>query len=165
MADEEYYPHWLSTALLSGALPWDKAVRTDLAMFLAAYSLHDSEWIALLLDPIYNGGALAVIRWDTIWTEGRVPYPSDFLADWPILFLRFQRLFGGNQAGYEMESPSPTRGISTAECIPVAGRPRFRTVIADHYGGRVELEHSPEVDVLCLARSGAVLPVPGLSAV
>ena len=164
MADTDYYPPWLADALLSDTLPWERAARIRLSDFLAAYTLHDSEWINFSLDPIYDGGAVAVIRWDTIWTDGRVAFPGSFVADWPLLFLRFHRVHRASQDGYESGSPVPTRGIGSAECRPAGDVSRVITVIADHYGAQLEIEHAPEVDVLCLDRAGAVVPVPGFGA-
>ena len=164
MTDPDYYPPWLADALLTDSLPWDQAVSTTLETFLQAYSLHDSCWITFSLDPVYDGGGLAAIRWDTFWTEGRVAYPGDMVAGWPILLIRFKRVHGCRQTGYEIEAPVPTRGIAGAECKSVADSPLMRTVVADHYGGQLELEHAPDVDILCVDRGGQVLSIPSFSA-
>jgi hypothetical protein len=164
MPHADYYPSWLTNALVSGSFPWSQAARTELAIFLASYSLHDSEWIAFTLDPVYSGGGLAVIRWDTIWTEGRVPFPGSIVAEWPVLLVRFHRVHQVRQPGYETEAPVPTRGIADAESQPLPNSTSVRTVVSDHYGAQLVIEHAPEVDVLCLDRHGAVLAIPDFSA-
>ena len=164
MPDPAYFPPWLADALLTDSLPWEQAVPTRLDAFLAAYTLHDSDWIAFSLDPSYDGGGLAVLRWDTFWTEGRVAFPGSFVADWPILLIRFRRVHSCRQVGYNTDAPVPTRGIASGECKPLADSQFMRTIVADHYGGQLEVEHAPEVDILCMARAGDVISIPSFSA-
>jgi len=164
LVSSDYYPEWLATALLEDKLPWSDAIESTMPAFLDSYTLHDSVWIGLALDPIYDGGGRAVFRWDTIWTDGRVAFPGSFVAEWPILIIDFHRVRRVELVGYELESPAPTRGIDHAESQTLDSD-CHRTVIADHYGGQLEVLHAPAVRLLCLNRSGQVQPIPGLGAV
>jgi hypothetical protein len=155
------YPAWLAEALLEDALPWPEASTTTLPTFFAAYTLHDSSWITLDIDTLYDGGARAVLHWDTHWTKGRIPYPGDLVAHWPILILKFERVQSISLDGYEGDWPS--RGVSAASTEAVSAD-QHRTLIDDHYGGRIELLHAPRVDVLCLDSSGQVQSIPDLDA-
>jgi hypothetical protein len=55
-------------------------------------------------------------------------------------------------------APSPrTIHGATCERLPDGAQ---RTVIEDIHGSGVEIEHGPEVDVLCLGRDRVVIPIP-----
>jgi hypothetical protein len=63
--------------------------------FLQEYTLHDSVWEGLWVAPA-NGEATAVMRWDSFWSEGRIPYPEgeyDLEGGWPLLLIRFQHVY------------------------------------------------------------------------
>jgi hypothetical protein len=146
---------------LEDSLPWSQASPTTLPTFFAAYTLHDSSWITLNTDPLYDGEARAVLQWDTHWTGGRVPYPGDLVANWPILIIKFERVSSILFQGFEGDCPP--RGVDAAT-TDVVSPERHRTLIEDHYGGRVELLHAPSVRLLCLSSSGQVQEIPDLNA-
>jgi hypothetical protein len=154
-----YYPDWLSAQLLWDDFPWESGLRTTVPDFLAAYTLHDSGWVGLFLDPDQQGSAIAVIRWDTFWTEGRIPFPGGTVAQWPFLLIRYAPVYAVRFTSYEVpgEAPSP-RTIGGAEAS-VISESIHRTVVQDIFGGAVEVEHVPQVDVLCLAPDRTVLPI------
>lgn len=168
-SEESYYPPWLAGDLLADSIPWDRAVQTTLSAFFADYTLHDSSWIGLTLDPVYDGGATAIIRWDTIWTDGRVPFPGSRVAEWPILLIRFAGVSRVEQAGYDRMPDAPSRGIdaatTTEDAVSDETPARHRTVIEDHFGGALTLVHAPTVKLLCLARDRTVLAIPGVGGV
>lgn len=157
---ERYYPEWLSNGLLWEEFPWDQAVRTTMERFLDRYSLHDSGWITLKVDAQYGGGALAVFRFDSFWTSGRIPHPGPHVAEWPILLIRFSRLFELRLEDYEPGGGGWPRTISHAQTEAWDGR--CRTGIWDIYDGRCELVHAKPIDVLCIGRAGEVYPMEDL---
>ena len=106
MVSSDYYPAWLAKALLEDSLPWPDALPTTMPEFLKSYTLHDSVWISLTLDAIYDGGGRAFLRWDTIWTDGRVPFPGSTVAEWPILIIGFSQLHSAELTGYK-KGPRP----------------------------------------------------------
>jgi len=159
---EPYYPEWLSRGLLWEEFPWEQAVRTTMEQFLNRYTLHDSGWIAPKADAQYRGGGLAVFRFDAFWTQGRIPHPGSRVAEWPILLIRFSRLFELRLHDYEPESGGLSRTISHAETEAVGGR--CRTRIWDLFGGCCELVHAKPVDILCVGRAGEVYPMADLEA-
>jgi hypothetical protein len=90
-----YYPAWLGDALVRGSLPWDQGLSVLMPRFLHEYTLHDSVWEGLWVEPAF-GEATAVIRWDSFWSEGRIPYPEgeyDLEGGWPLLLIRFQHVY------------------------------------------------------------------------
>jgi hypothetical protein len=165
LVPSDHYPAWLAKALLEDTLPWSDAQQATMPAFLDMYTLHDSSWIGFTLDPAHEGGGRVIIQWDTIWTDGRVPFPGSIVAEWPILIIDFVRVHSAQLAGFEIESPVPTRGIASAEAAILADPGHHYTVISDHFGGRIELVHAPAVHLLCLNPSGQAQLIPGLGAV
>lgn len=158
----DYYPAWLGPDLLWGEFPWEAGVATTLETFLESYTLHDSSWVGLFLDPDQNASAVAVVRWDTFSTHGRVPFPGGAVAEWPFLLIRFTGLRGVRFAGYgaDAEERSPrTISLARSEAAEVG---THRSVFEDIFGGRVEVEHIAQVEVLCLARDRTPHPLPGV---
>jgi hypothetical protein len=156
-----YFPEWLGNSLIGGDLPWDQATRSTIQEFLAEYTLHDSIWINLIVGTSDDGEVLAVIRWDTFWTRGRVPHPGSAIANWPILIIRLPRVEGVRLEGFATTTQT-TRTISTASSVGVDEGGIQLTEIRDVEGGRILLEHDAAVEILCLAHDRSVLPVPGL---
>lgn len=158
----DYYPAWLGPDLLWDDFPWEAGVATSLGAFLESYTLHDSSWVGLFLDPDQNASAVAVVRWDTFWAEGRVPFPGSAVAEWPFLLIRFSGLRGIRFAGYGAQARdlSP-RTISAArsEAIETGAH---RSVFEDIFDGSVEVEHDPLVDLLCLERDRTPHALPGV---
>ena len=164
----DYYPSWLAAELLGHSFEAEKAAATTIPEFFAEYTLHDSIWIGFQLDPIYDGAGLAILRWDTHWTDGRILFPGSAVAEWPILLIRFARVHRAVQRGYEIEAPAPTRGIDAATTrVALAPSPdgAHTTTFEDHYGGVFEVDHAPPVQLICFSREHSILPIPGFSAV
>ncbi len=180
-----YYPDWLAQGLLAGTLPWNVAQPTTMAQFLTEYTLHDSYWITLWMVPYTE--AIAVLRWDTFWSRERVPYPSSAVALWPILLIRFARLYrvttvyrlktqefvdigiAGAETHLVADQTDPRAyGLNLSltnwpDITPVAPQvdwPLQATLI--HGDAILELLHDTKVDLLCLDRNGTVIPIPDL---
>ena len=45
----------------------------------------------LYLQP--KAEAVALVRWDTYWTDGGLPSAGDAVAGWPVLLVRFERVY------------------------------------------------------------------------
>ena len=90
MAHEDYYPAWLGHDLLEGTIPWERSYSTTMPTLLSHYTLHDSSWITFVACN-EDGCGVAVILLDAYWNK--VPYQTEELAVWPILLIRFDRLF------------------------------------------------------------------------
>ncbi len=152
--DEPYYPAWLGGDLVEETLPWEGALATSLAEFLEQYSLHDSYWIGLYLGVNQEG--VLLLRWDTVWTEGRVPFPGPLVAEWPVLAVKLSGLAVTEVRLKDM-------GIAGAASGPVEGEGLQRTVIDDQEGGSAVLIHEAGVKVLCLdrGRNGVKIPMSG----
>ena len=164
--EQPYYPSWLGSDLFDDAFPWEQGIMTSASAFLGSYSLHDSIWITLLLDPQYDGSGVAVVRWDTFWTDSRVAYPGSFVAEWPILLARFSSISSVAFEGFQDSGGSP-RTISHADTQLNAGSgdqvELHKTSFCDIYGGKVHITHGTPIRLLCLNRNRDVLPIPGLA--
>lgn len=154
-----YHPDWLGRRLLDDDFAWDEALTIPLSKFFEHYTLHDSVWIALYLTVNDLGVAIAVIRFDAFWTEGRVLHPGSKIAEWPILLLRFSELSSVQLNGF-VEPNWSSRTIDSAETEALLAPLQVITTIADVYGGRMSITHHPLVRILCLNRAGEALPLP-----
>jgi hypothetical protein len=148
----DYYPPWLGSDLLWDEFPWEAGITAPLSAFLSAYTLHDSAWVGLYIDPDAAATAIAVVRWDTFWTEGRVPFPGSAVAEWPFLLLRFTGLRGIQFLGYGGDDHDRSPRSIDACTSGVLDGPVHRTVFEDTYGGSVQIDHRARVDLLCLGR-------------
>jgi hypothetical protein len=160
----DYYPSWLSEDLLWDAYPWDSGTSLTLATFLAGYTLHDSTWVGLHVDPDLDGAATAIIRWDTFWTDGRVPFPGGTVAEWPFLLIRFHGVTSVRLREFERDPTLSPRTISDASSSAV-GESKYRTVVTDIMGGAVEIDHAGRVDLVCLSRERQVHLIPPVAEV
>ena len=157
--------------------------------FLSEYGLHDSYWIGLYLQP--NAEAVALLRWDTHWPGGRVAYPGDTVADWPVLLARFERVY---QAFTTYPGPEETEAFSGlaetvagADSAPLSSAERealldailrkrqkvdafsdfllddtlHRTTLTPVYRSWVEIWHGGATRFLCLGADGGAIPIPG----
>ena len=158
-----YYPQWLGPRLLEDSFTWGEALTTSLPAFGEQYTFHDSVWIGLHLHLDLTGGATAIIRLDSFWTEGKVPHPGSLVAEWPILLVRFSDVGAVRLSGF-VGSDWSSRTIDASETTDsTAGR--HRTSFDDIYSGRVEIDHAPPVQILCFDRSGEALKLPFRDAV
>ena len=138
------YPDRLGGDLLGGGLPWEAAVEATMPTFLSRYTLHDSLWIGLYLQPKVE--AVTLVRWDTYWTDGGLPSAGDAVADWPVLLVRFERVYQtfttypGPEERETLSGLPETISDATSAALTVAQRTR---VAARHHparapgGGRV----------------------------
>ena len=159
LAPEDYYPSWLSPGVLTGAFPWEAALHTSLADFLEAYTLHDSNWILFALDPDAGSEATLAFRFDAFWTDGRVPHPGSMVSEWPVLLVRLRglqaiRFDGYAEAGAEWAPRTIARASSRASTAT-----NSISEFEDIVGGRVVVEHASRIELLCLDRAGAVVPL------
>jgi hypothetical protein len=158
MTDTSTYPEWLGPRLIDDAFPWADGVSTSLIEFFENYTLHDSFWIGLHLPLDQKSAAVALIRFDALWTDGRVHHPGSLVAEWPILLIRFSNVsvvrlaeFGKTHGFLRTIGVAVTEATSSGQHLT-----RFDDVVS----GRVEVEHAPRVTILCLDRSGRNVPLP-----
>jgi hypothetical protein len=158
--DDPYYPAWLGGDLVEETLPWDAALATTLAHFFEQYSLHDSYWIGLYLG--LNQEGVLLLRWDTVWTEGRVPFPGPLVAEWPVLAVRLSGLGYTDVRLKDMGISGAASGMVDARGVISGGveQEQHQTVIDDHSGGSAILIHEPGVRILCFDRERNLLPIP-----
>ena len=144
----DYYPDWLGRDLVADRFPWNEdLVRLD--KFFEHYTLHDSYWIRLYAEPQHE--ATLLLRWDTFWTNDRVPFPGSAVAEWPILAIR---LLDVRESAVELLES----GIAAAECQTAGDH--LRTTVEDHAGGNAVLVHAPAVRMICLSRDRETLAIP-----
>jgi hypothetical protein len=161
------------------------AQSTTLMHFLEHYSVHDSSWIGVWIDPLAEQAILA-FEWDAFWTEGRVPYPSNQVAYWPTLLIRLSKLalyYYDKHDQFEYGSNhidgAETRSVTSEEreqlLASFSGNLKltssgtdflfaedlvFTTLTGDM--GKWHFLHSNHVDVLCLTEDGQPIPIPGV---
>jgi len=144
----------LAHRVLDGCLPWERSVELHIDDFLERYTLHDSIWIGLLTDCAFEDASIAVIRFDPVWNSS-VSTPTSVCADWPLLFLRFKSVTAINLSGFR-NIEGIQRGISSVNVEHLSDE-EARTVINDHYGASVSVQHFPLVEALVLSPGESVL--------
>jgi hypothetical protein len=158
------YSLWLGSALINDTLPWQHAITITMPTFLDLYSLHDSLMIGMWMLP--NRTTIAILRWDTTWTNGRVDHPGIWVATWPLLCIRFHAVVA---AAVELE----LEWIGTAQSGPFTTleRPYFHldsvtsedlhcTEFDDGSDDGAWVIHAPRVDLLCLSPTQDLIPIP-----
>jgi hypothetical protein len=150
----------LAAQLVEGFLPWDRSTQMHIDTFLRLYTLHDSFWIGMYTDCAWGDTSIAVFRFDPVWNSS-VSLPTSLVSNWPLLFLRFNcvntiRLSGfGDNGGLQREiSKVEVEHISDEEAV---------TMISDHYGAVVGLQHFPLIDVLVMSANEDVVELPASS--
>lgn len=184
------YPDRLGGDLLGGGLPWEEAVEATMPRFLSRYTLHDSYWIGLHLQS--KAEAVALIRWDTYWTDGGVPYAREAVAGWPVLLVRFERVYqtfttypGPEEREALSGLPETIADAKSATLWPAEREALLdtilrarqeadafsdfllddtlhRTTISPVYRSLVEIWHGGTTRFLCLDRDGGTIPIPDL---
>lgn len=144
----------IASQIVEGALRWDQGTNVDIIRFLKRFTLHDSMWIGLYTECAWQDTSVAVIQLDPVWNSS-VSTPTSFVADWPLLFLRFSCISAIHLAGFS-NIGGTQRGISGANAKFLSGEETM-TEISDHYGGSVRLHHFPLIDALALSPEGLVL--------
>lgn len=155
---DPYNPEWLTAGFLEDIFPWSEAVQTTMGRFLSLYTLHDSYWIGLKTNVRYSE-AVAAIRFDAFWTEGRVPHPGPEVALWPVLLLRFLGVAEVSLTPCQAEDDyqGAILGAETGEDDYGS-----LTSIDDDIGGRCAIRHRGPIDVLIMSRSGQPYPLEDL---
>jgi len=153
------FPSWLSAGALEPDELWSEGTQTQLSEFFREYSLHDSEWLSVSLDPRYDGDGVAAFKLDTFWF--REQSPALYEARWAALLVKFRRVRGLKLLGFEEDSPGP-RTIASAVIEPLGADAVL--VIEDIFGGRMEITHRPDVILLCRDWEGHQLPLPLVAA-
>jgi hypothetical protein len=144
----------LAHRILSGDLPWDRSVEVHIDAFLEKYTLHDSNWIGLFADCANEDAVIAIIGFDPVWNSS-VSTPTSVCADWPLLFLRFKSVSAVLLSRFR-DNGGLQRGISGADVEHLSDE-EVRTVIGDHYGALVAVQHFPLVDALVLSPDERIL--------
>jgi hypothetical protein len=110
--------------------------------FLSRYTLHDSLWIGLYLQP--KAEAVALVRWDTYWTDGGLPSAGDAVADWPVLLVRFERVYqtfttypGPEERETLSGLPETISDATSAALRPSERESMLDTILRAPGGGRV----------------------------
>jgi hypothetical protein len=144
-------PESLAREIAEESVRWDLGQPFAIASFLDKYTLHDSNWIGMQLDTSLDGDATAIISFDAYWNKVGVQATPQ-CSEWPILLIRFSSLASINLSGYN-DIGGISRGIHGAETEDV-GDGTWKTVIADHYGGKVSIVHRDPVKALCFTSTG-----------
>ena len=119
--------------------------------FLSRYTPHDSYWIGLYLQP--KTDAVALVRWDTYWTDGGLPSAGDAVAGWPVLLVRFERVYQTFTAYPGPEERETLSGLPET----IAG-----ATISPVHRSWVEIWHGGNTRFLCLDANGETIPIPDL---
>ena len=144
----------LTLQIVEESLPWDRSTQMHIDTFLKRYTLHDSYWIGMQVGCAWGDAAIAVIRFDPVWNSS-VSRPTSLVADWPLLFLRFKCVNTIRLSKFR-DNGGVQRGISGATVESVSEEETV-TVISDHYGASVSLQHFPLVDVLVMSATEDVI--------
>jgi hypothetical protein len=144
----------LAHCFLDGNLPWDRSAEFHITDFLSRYTLHDSGWIGLLADCAYEDAAIAAISFDPVWNSS-VSTPTSLCADWPFLFLRFKSVSAIQLSGFRNIGQNQ-RGISCVDVERLSDE-EVKTVIVDHFGGTVSVQHFPLIEALAMSPNETVL--------
>jgi hypothetical protein len=148
----------LAHAIVDDSLPWDRSIQLHIDAFLRRYTLHDSYWIALHTNCGLDDTAIAAISFDPVWNPS-VSTPTSHVADWPLLFIRFNCVNTIRMAGFS-DIGGTQRGISSVEVDHLSDEETVTTIF-DHYGASLSLQHFPLINALAMTNDGGVL---GLSA-
>jgi hypothetical protein len=138
-------------------LPWEQAWETDFSAFDERFTLHDSSWLGILLEPAEGNEAVLVFEWDAHWLpeplraecfDASLEPPG---LDWPFLFIRANDVRGLRFQGYD--EPGSGQAVSRVESSLVAGVNVLE--IVDIYGSIVRLEFAGPLEFLALHRRDA----------
>jgi hypothetical protein len=151
-------PADLAVQLIEGSLPWDRSTQLRIDAFLRLYTLHDSYWMGMHNNCAWDDTAIAVIRFDPVWNSS-VSAPTSLVADWPLLFLRFNCVNTICFSGFK-NNVGVQRGISDVTVEHISDE-EVVTIISDHYGALVSLQHFPLIDALAVSASERILDLSG----
>ena len=146
-------PANVASQIIDGSLPWTHSTRFHIDSFLQTYSLHDSNWISLLTNCGREDTTIAIIQFDPVWNPS-ISKPTSRVADWPLLFLRFNCVEMVELSGFT-DIDGLGRGIANVVVDHPAEEIAI-TKIIDHFGASVSIRHFPLIDVLVLSSSGSI---------
>jgi hypothetical protein len=144
-------PDSLAIDIANENVSWENSQTFSTVDFFTRYTLHDSHWLGLYIDTSWDGDATAIIAFDPIWNQIEVP-KTPTTSKWPILLIRFPTISAINIADYK-DIGGVQRGIAKVE-LEAEVNDRKKTIISDHYGGKVIISHQDPVKVLCFASTG-----------
>lgn len=144
----------LAHAVVDDSLPWDRSIQLHIDAFLQRYTLHDSHWIALHTNCGLDDNAVAAMSFDPVWNPS-VSTPTSHVADWPLLFIRFNCVNTIRLAGFR-DIGGTQRGISSVTVDHLSDEESVTTIL-DHYGATVSLQHFPLINALAMSNDGIVL--------
>jgi hypothetical protein len=144
----------IAHCIVDDSLPWDRSIQAHIDVFLKKYTLHDSYWIGLLTNCGLEDAAVAVISLDPVWNPSVSP-PTSLVANWPLLFLRFNCVSTIRLAGFR-NIGGIQRGISDVSVDHPSDEETVTTIL-DHYGASVSVQHFPLINALAMSHNGDVL--------
>jgi hypothetical protein len=144
----------LAHSVVDDSLPWDRSIQFHIDTFLQRYTLHDSYWIGLHTNCGLDDAAVAAISFDPVWNPS-VSTPTSLVANWPLLFIRFNCVNTIRMAGFR-DIGGTQRGISSVSVDHLSDEEAVTTIL-DHYGASVSLQHFPLINALAMSNAGSVL--------
>jgi hypothetical protein len=151
----------LAHSVVDDSLPWDRSIQLHIDTFLQRYTLHDSYWIALHINCGLDDTAVAAISFDPVWNPS-VSTPTSHVANWPLLFIRFNCVNTIRMAGFR-DIGGTQRGISSVVVDHLSDEESVTTIL-DHYGASVSLQHFPLINAVAMSNDGSVLELSAESA-
>lgn len=156
MSNDWCLPQQLAREIAESLVNWKLAEVLECEEFHQRFTLHDSHWIGLHTDVAWDGEATAVICFDPIWNDIGEPKTSN-CEKWPIMLIRFSGLCSIEIQDYT-DIDGMQRGIATAHS-EVVDKQKMRTIIADHYGGKVILNHDNLLEFLLFRFDGVPITI------
>ena len=150
-------PPDIASMLIDGDIPWKRGTEFRAAAFLEHYTVHDPKWLGMHVDCGWRDTVVTAISFDPVWNR-HIAQPTFWVADWPLLFLRFESVssiqmsgfagIGGMQRGI---SAATVESVSDEECV---------TTITDHFGASIRIQHFPLIHGLLFSPAGDQLTLP-----
>lgn len=144
----------LAHAVLDDSLPWNHSLQSHIDAFLQKYTLHDSCWIGLHAYCGWEDAAVAIVSFDPVWNPS-VSTPTSHVADWPLLFIRFNSVNTIRMVGFR-DIGGTQRGISDVSVRHMSDEEAVTTIL-DHYGATVSFQHFPLINALAMSSDGVVI--------
>ncbi len=145
------YPVWLGEAIIEDDLPWNKFKVIQINQFLDNYSLHDAEWVRLLIDNSNNNELLIIMSLDPHWLPNKSVTPSPYVKDWPLLFIKITDIITIHINQFD-NSMNTARTISYAKSYE-----NKKLVIVDILDGETEIDFNGDSSFLLLTPDKEVI--------
>ena len=156
-AMDHILPPDIASMLIDGDMPWDRGTEFRAAAFLEHYTLHDSGWLGMHIDCGWHDTVVAAISFDPVWNR-HIAQPTSLVADWPLLFLRFESVSSIQMSGFA-EIGGIQRGISAVTVESVSDE-ECVTTITDHFGASIRIQHFSLIHGLLFSPAGDLLALP-----